>query len=90
MTVTKLGRMIMNKIVYGIGLLLTGICGMSGIGIISELQASAFPNFKLFQKIFEANLILPFGLFLVLAVIGFIISTKAYLTSTDVETKADS
>lgn len=70
-----------NKIVYGIGLLLAGVCGISGIGVISELQAAAFPDFKLLQKIFEANLIIPFILFSALGVIGFYIATKAYVSS---------
>lgn len=68
----------MRKIVYGMGLFISGICGMSGIGIISELQVTAFPDFKLIQKIGEANLLLPFILFCLLAVLGFVIATKEF------------
>lgn len=73
----------MERIVYGLGLLIAGVCGMSGIGITGQLQSAAFGDMNWFEKILNSFLSLPFAFFFVLFIIGFVISTKSYLKETD-------
>lgn len=74
----------MKKIVFGSALMISGVCGVSAIGIIAELNAFMSGR-SFFDKVSSQFLRLPFLFFLIIAIVGFRMATKEYMSLSELE-----
>ena len=69
----------MKNMLYGIGLFIGGSIGI-GCCIIAIQQNGMISDTNIINKILYSNITIPFIIFLVLAIIGIIISTKEFFS----------